>query len=97
MSLSPCSLPRDISKITKYLLYNIFLFLIIDSIYVLPVSMFYMYLYCVVLYTDIRNSILIKAIVEFSCVKYVENNITSYDLSISNWLDLLQLVWIGLA
>ena len=97
MSLSPCSLPRDISKITKYFLYNIFLFLIIDSIYVLPVSMFYMYLYCVVLYTDIRNSILIKAIVEFSCVKYVENNITSYDLSISNWLDLLQLVWIGLA
>ena len=97
MSLSPCSLPRDIYKITKYFLYNIFLFLIIDSIYVLPVSMFYMYLYCVVLYTDIRNSILIKAIVEFSCVKYVENNITSYDLSISNWLDLLQLVWIGLA
>ena len=49
MSLSPCSLPRDIYKMTKYLLYNIFLFLIIDSIYVLPVSMFYMYLYCVVL------------------------------------------------
>ena len=44
MSLSPCSVPRDIYKRTKYLLYNIFLFLIIDSIYVLPVSMFCQYL-----------------------------------------------------
>ena len=44
--------------------------------------------------------VVIKAIIEFSCVQYVENNITSYDVSIGSWLDvehLLQLVWIGLA
>ena len=39
--------------------------------------------------------VVIKAII--SCVQYVENNITSYDVSIGSWLDLLQLVWIGLA
>ena len=38
----------------------------------------------------------IKAIIEFSCVQYVENNLTSYDVIIGSWLDLLQLVWIGL-
>ena len=41
--------------------------------------------------------VVIKAIIEFSCVQYVENNITSYDVSIGSWLDLLQLVWIGFA
>ena len=44
--------------------------------------------------------VVIEAILEFSCVQYVENNITSYDVSIGSWLDvehLLQLVWIGLA
>ena len=41
--------------------------------------------------------VVIKAIIEFSCVQYVENNITSYDVNIGSWLDLLQLVWIGLA
>ena len=41
--------------------------------------------------------VVIKAIIEFSCVQY---NITSYDVSIGSWLDvehLLQLVWIRLA
>ena len=38
-----------------------------------------------------------KSIIEFSCVQYIENNITSYDVSIGSWLDLLQFVWIGLA
>ena len=43
--------------------------------------------------------VVIKSIIEFSCVQYVENNITSYYVSIGSWLDLhvLQLVWIGLA
>ena len=39
------------------------------------------------------NKVFIKAIIEFSCVQYAE---TSYDVSIGNWQDLLQLVWIGL-
>ena len=38
--------------------------------------------------------VVIKAIIEFSCVHYVENNITSYDVSIGSWLNLLQLAWI---
>ena len=44
--------------------------------------------------------VVIKAIIEFSCVQYVENNITSYDVRIGIWLDVehsLKLVWIGLA
>ena len=41
--------------------------------------------------------VVIKSIIEFSCVQYVKNNITSYDVSIGSWLDLLQLAWIGLA
>ena len=44
--------------------------------------------------------VVIEAIIAFPCVQYVENNITSYDVSIGSWLDvehLLQLVWIGLA
>ena len=42
--------------------------------------------------------VVIKAIIEFSCVQYIKNiYITSYDVSIGSWLDLLQLVWIGLA
>ena len=38
--------------------------------------------------------VVIKAIIQFSCVQYVE---TPYDVSIGSWLDLLQLVWIRLA
>ena len=41
--------------------------------------------------------VVIKAIIELSCVQYVENNITLCDVSVGSWLHLLQLVWIGLA
>ena len=40
--------------------------------------------------------VVIKSIIEFSCVQYVEKK-PSCDVSIGSWLNLLQLVWIGLA
>ena len=39
----------------------------------------------------------IKAIIVFMCTIRRKKNTTSYDVSIGSWLELLQLVWIGLA
>ena len=39
----------------------------------------------------------IKVIINFHAYNTYKNNITSCDVCIGSWLDLLQLVWIGLA